>query len=297
MLGEKSSTDQLPNVRLPILPSVVSEFSQKADEPDCTINDLTVIVESDTGLTCQLLRNVNASNNALKHRIVSPHHAIATLGIRRTRLHLITAALQNALPARKLKLINLAGFWNANLERALFAKQLARLLKADEELAFAAGLLQDFLIPVLTNELDDDYVRFMSQDNSHRMTLTEFEDKTFHWNHASAAANVMFAWGFPDDLICCVLLHHRGLSVLSDEVLGQSAAAAVALAGLMPDSLQQSPNGLEQLVDLGSVWKDFDLQRLANEVYHEYKPQALESANYIPFKVRCEKHLEAAGSC
>jgi HD-like signal output (HDOD) protein len=195
--------------------------------------------------------------------------------------------LQNALPARTLKLINLASFWN----RALFARRLARLLKTDEEFAFAAGLLQDFLIPVLTNELDNDYVHFMSQGDAQPASLVDFEVRTFGWNHAGAAANVMFDWGFPDDLICCVLFHHRGLAVLSDEKLVQSAAAAVALAGLMPDSFRQSPDGLQQLEKLAGIWSGFDLHVVAKGVSNEYEPQALESTNYIPFKTHCENLL------
>jgi HD-like signal output (HDOD) protein len=294
VLGDECSKEGIPQVQLPVLPAAVTEFSQKADDPDCDIDELSAIIESDTGLTCQLLRNANASTNGLKHRIASPHHAIAAMGIRRTKLHLITAAMQNALPAKQLKLINLASFWNANLERALFARRLARLLKTDEELAFAAGLLQDFLIPVLTNELDNDYVHFLSQADSEPKSLVDFEASTFGWDHAGAAANVMFDWGFPDDLICCVFFHHRGLSVLADEKLGQSAAAAVALAGLMPDSFQQSPNGLQQLEKLAGLWSGFDLHAVAKDVFSEYEPQALESANYIPFKTHCEKMLEAA---
>ena len=72
------------------------------------------------------------------------------LGIRRTKLTLITVATQNALPVRQLKLLNLATFWNTNLERAIFARRIARLMRVDEELVFAASLLQDFLLPVLT---------------------------------------------------------------------------------------------------------------------------------------------------
>ena len=104
----------------------------------------------------------------------------------------------------------------------------------------------------------------------------------------------MFDWGFPDDLVCCVFFHHRGLSVLADEKLGQSVAATVALAGLMTDSFRQSPNGLQQLEKLACTWSSFDLHAVAKDVFSEYEPQALESTNYIPFKTHCEKMLEAA---
>tara|TARA_R110002072_G_scaffold233795_1_gene391367 strand:- start:41477 stop:41755 length:279 start_codon:yes stop_codon:yes gene_type:complete len=78
---------------------------------------LAAIVESDTGFTCQLWLSVDASNNGLKHRGALLQYRIASTGIRRTKLHLIAAALQNVLPARKLKFINLSSFWNANRNR------------------------------------------------------------------------------------------------------------------------------------------------------------------------------------
>lgn len=289
ILGDPPDPTLIPNIKLPVLPNAVTEFSVKADDPDCNIATLAAIVESDTGLTCELLRNVNASANALSHRIASARHAIATLGIRRTKLHLLTAAVQNSLPARGLKLLNLATYWNANLERAILARKLAKLLKADEDLAFSAGLLVDFLLPTLTNERDKEYLNFLKQQDTEPKNLTEFEHQLFGWDHADAAARVMFSWGFPDDLICCVLFHHRGLQILADRELRHSAAAAVALASLMPDPLRQAANGMLHLQKLGEIWNAFDVQKFADAVYAEYAPHARESASYIPFYEHARK--------
>jgi hypothetical protein len=65
---------------------------------------------------------------------------------------------------------------------------------------------------------------------------------------------------------------------------------------LMPDSIRQSPDGLQQLEELAGIWNGFDLHAVASDVFDEYEPQALESANYIPFKAHCEKLLEAAAA-
>ena len=289
ILGESADQSLLPDIKLPVLPRAVTEFSAKAEDPDCDVATLAAIVESDTGLTCELLRTVNASANSLSHRIASARHAIATLGIRRTKLHLLTAAVQNSLPARGLKLVNLATYWNANLERAILARKLAKLLKADEDLAFSAGLLVDFLLPTLTNERDGEYLRFLKEQDTDPASLIEFERKLFGWDHAEAAARVMFSWGFPDDLICCVLFHHHGLSILADRELRHSAAAAVALASLMPDPLRQAANGMTHLQKLSEIWNAFDLQKFADAVYAEYAPHARESASYIPFYEHARK--------
>ncbi|NQV27651.1 MAG: HDOD domain-containing protein [Rhodopirellula sp.] len=294
LLGGISQPHLLPDIKLPVLPQALVEFSQQADNPDCEIRNLATIVESDTGLTCQLLKTVNASHNGLRHRISSAHHAIATLGIRRTKLQLITVVLQESLSARQLKLINLATFWNANLERAIFARQIAKLLKADEYLAFSAALLVDFLLPVLTNDRDDRYIEFLNQSGTESSDLCQFEQQHFGCDHAEDAARVMFEWGFPDDLICCVMLHHHGLAILADPDLHQSAAAAVAVASLIPDPLRQSVAGLEQLQNLSEVWNAFDLQEVAEDVYQEYQAQSLDSANYIPVRDHVCKRRPAA---
>lgn len=175
LLGKTSDPHLLPDIKLPVLPKALTDFSQKADDPACEIPELASIVDSDTGLTCQLLRTVNSSMNGLRHRISSAQHAIASLGIRRVKLELITAALQNSLPAKKLKLINLSTFWNANLERAIFARQIAKLLKADESLAFSSALLVDFLLPILTNDRDKQYVEFLEKQKTESSGICAFE--------------------------------------------------------------------------------------------------------------------------
>lgn len=294
MLGKTSEPDLLPDIKLPVLPQALIEFSQLANDPYCEIRKLAAIVESDTGLTCQLLRAVNASVNGLRHKVSSAHHAIATLGIRRTKMQLITVALQNSLPAKQLKLINLATFWNANLERAIFAKQIARLMNADEQLAFSAALLCDFLLPVLTNDRDEHYLEFLKLSTIETSGLCSFEQQAFGRDHAETAARVMFEWGFPDDLICCVAMHHHGLAILADPDCGQSAAAAVAVASLIPDPLKQSSDGMEQLQNLSNIWNAFDLGQFAEDVYKEYQPQARDSANHLPLRDHVRKLLKSA---
>ena len=63
----------------------------------------------------------------------------------------MTKSVERALRSRESKMINLRSFWMNNLERALFARHVARLLKTDAEVAFAGAMLQDFLLPALTN--------------------------------------------------------------------------------------------------------------------------------------------------
>ena len=288
-----TSTDEikLPDVKMPVMPRCVNEFSKKAEEPNCNAQVLGHIVEADSGLTCQLLKNINSSAYGLRRPVTSPSHAIAALGIRRTKLFLVNAALESALPVKDLKLIRLADYWNNNLERAIFARHVAKLLKADADLAYSAALLQDFLLPLLTNKHGNAYQAFQKEQAQMDSDLVDLELAKFGWDHADAAARVMVDWGFPDDLVCCVLLHHRGTTLLDNPDVGHTAAAAVAVASLLPEGLSQAPGGLGELIELSDRWPEFDLFQLAEEVGEELHQAGSDTARYTALR----DHLALAG--
>lgn len=283
-LSASADEIRLPDVKMPVMPRCVNEFSKKSDDPNCNAQVLGHIVEADSGLTCQLLKNINSSAYGLRRPVTSPSHAIAALGIRRTKMFLINAALESALPVCDLKLIRLSDYWNVNLERAILARHIAKLLKADADLAYSAALLQDFLLPLLTNEHDSTYSGFQAEQERTDSDLIDLELSHFGWDHAEAAARVMVDWGFPDDLVCCVLLHHRGSALLDDADLGKTAAAAVAVASLIPDSLNQAPAGLSELVALNDRWPEFDLFQLAEEIGDELQKAGSDVASYTPLR-------------
>uniref|UniRef100_A0A7C4LNT6 HDOD domain-containing protein n=1 Tax=Schlesneria paludicola TaxID=360056 RepID=A0A7C4LNT6_9PLAN len=289
-LGEAHPRLLPPSLKLPILPAAVQEFNRLADDPEASLVDLGRVVESDCGLTAQLLRMVNSAALGLKKKASSAQQAIAVLGVRSVRLHLLAAGMQLAMKTHKSKLINMTAFWHTNLERAFVARQVAELLGADENLAFSASLLHDFLLPMLTNELFDDYLRFSETPEDVRRPLVDFEAETFGWDHARASAHVLLAWGLPDDLVCAVLWHHRGLQLLSDVELGRTAAAAVAVAGLVPDPLRQARGGLKHLLWLHEHWPEFDLPRIAEYAAQQLHFLSPAAGQHFTLQRRLEKY-------
>lgn len=283
-----------PDLKLPILPQAITEFSQKAANPDANPKELAAIVESDAGLTCELLRVVNSAATGLRCKVNTVAQAISLLGIRNCSLLLTTTAVRSAMSSRKSKLINFQLFWNTNFERALFAKDLAETMSADKDLAFAGAMLQDFLLPILTSELLDSYVQFSERSQKAALSLPAFERQTWGWDHALAAGQLMLNWQFPDDLTCCVLYHHQGLDILSDPALGRTALGPVAIAGLLPDFFHQTPDGLDRLMKLDVAWPAFRLHDRLKRVTNQFQEtHAAGSAGHITFLHRYEKKLAA----
>ena len=207
---------------------------------------------------------------------------------------LLAAAVQQTMKASRSKLLNIQNLWVTNLERALLAREIARKLKADADLAYCASLLQDCLLPVLSNEMADFYLSYLSQDDGQRIGLVEFEQQHLGWDHTIATAQLLDVWGFSADLICCVRLHHMGLPALQDEVLGRTAAAAVAVAALMPDPLRQTPTGLQQLISLDGIWPQLNLAEVAGRVADGLKELTPLASQHITLERRLERETAAA---
>lgn len=294
LLGERDTSVLPPNLPLPMLPQAVMEFSRKAENPEVGTGELARIIESDSGLTCELLKYVNSSKFGLKVKASSAQQAITKLGIRPSKLFLLTTGVQQAMKSCKSRLMCIPEFWLANLERALFAREVAQQLKANTDVAFAGSMLHDFLLPLLSNEKYDAYLKYTQLTQSQRPNLVDYERQSFGWDHPLATAEVLLSWSFPDDLICCVLLHHGGLKMLQDAELGNTAVAAVAVAALIPDALFQSRAGLEQLIQLDAVWPEFDLTTLAKRVAEQLAEMTPMAGQHFTLQRRCENLLSAA---
>ncbi|WP_166820259.1 HDOD domain-containing protein [Thalassoroseus pseudoceratinae] len=277
------------NLKLPMLPKAVIEFGKKAKDPDATAKELGAIVESDAGLTCELLRQINSPAYGLRRQVQSAQHVISLLGLKKMGMLLAAVAVKSAMPSKDSRLINMQTFWNTNLERAIFAREVATLLKADKDLAYAGAMLQDFILPILTSQEADVYLDFSVQDGP-RKPLSKFEHDRFGWDHAEAAAYLMRDWDFPEELIACVLLHHQGLATLANKSYGRTAAGAVAIAALMPDFFQQQPDGITELVRLEIAWPEFNLLEIAERVESVFHESAgADGRQHITFFRRVQK--------
>ena len=281
-----------PTLSLPALPTAVTEFIDRARDPTATARELAGILETDTGLTMELLRFVNSSAFGLTRPARTVQQAIALLGLQKVKGFVITSGTQAAVRAKKSKLINQQCFWNASLQKALFAREVARMLKVDADVAFAAGLLQDFLLPVVTNEYFEPYLKFVSDRGSMPVQMTDYERQAVGFDHAQLAASLARRWRLPDDIACCLLLHHTGLHALADPVLRRTPVAAVAISALLPDQLRQCFTGLEQLTLLQTKWKGFDLGALVARVDEQHSSTGLKVRNDFPLTRRCRPAIE-----
>ncbi len=206
-LSDFSLSVMPPNLALPALPHAVTRFLERSADQNVSLDELARIVETDAGLTVELLKRVNSASSGLSVRVKSVGQALALLGRQPSRMFLTTIGTEGAIRARKSKLINQNSFWNVCLQRAIFAREVARLLAADVDAAFAGGLLQDFLLPLLTNELFDAYLEFVGQGNTAPEALRSSSSRNLNGTTRWRALASPFSGTCPtkSSAACCII--------------------------------------------------------------------------------------------
>ncbi|MGE0374353.1 MAG: HDOD domain-containing protein [Planctomycetaceae bacterium] len=279
-------------VTLPALPGAVNAFIARSADPNASARELASIVESDSGLTCELLKYVNSGAFVGRRTIANISQAVASLGIRQTKMFVISAGTKAAMLATSTRVINLNSFWNEVLQRALFSREVAHAGKIAGDVSFGGALLQDFLLPVLTSVFPDEYYEFLRLSREEQADLCEYEQRVFGWDHATAAAHVAHHWNLPDELTCCVFYHHRIRDVVIHPQLGDSPCLPVAISALLAGQMRQERNGEPRLVELVQSTGAFDLSAVCESVDAQQEEMANGIRIEFPLTRRFDKLLE-----
>lgn len=250
--------------QLPIPPQSVINFSARARQPDITVRALAAVVECEPALTAELLRNVNSCLRGLRNKVDSVAQAISLLGIPTSNTILLTSALTNAVQQIESPLLSNSDFRRETVERALFAKEVARQMGLDETIAYTSAMLQDILLPALTARHQVDYHEYLHQ-NEHAC-ITSFERERFGWTHPEITAKTLLKWGFSETLALTVLQHHDSPEQLLVDHAVPPPSFPAACASLLMDMLRQSPDGVTRLIDLHAINRKFHVIQVAQAV-------------------------------
>ena len=229
----------LKGAQLAALPQSAMRLLELSKNPDNGPAEFAIPIESDPGLTGQVLKFVNSSYFGFSREISSVKHAISLVGIRTIKNFALWSAVFSLMPNPKCGPFDLKSLWQDSLRRALFARTMAKLLGAKEaEEPFAAALLQDMAVPLLAKELSADYLEMLDGRNSGRR-LSDMEQERFGWTHAEAAARMARHWNMPE-AFAELVAQHTGLEELLAKAEVPQAPVAVALSALLPANSDES---------------------------------------------------------
>ena len=223
----------LAGAQLPALPQSAIRLLQLSQDPENGPAEFAVPIESDPGLTGQVLKFVNSSYFGFAREISSIRLAITLVGIRTIKNFALWSAVFSLMPNPKCGPFDLKSLWQDSLRRGLFARAMGRLLgQVDSEDLFAAALLQDMAVPLLAKELPEEYDKLFQLRQSGKTRLSDLEQERFGWNHAEAASLLARRWSLPEEFADLIECHTKFAELLAKGATpGQ---AAVSLSALLP---------------------------------------------------------------
>ncbi len=224
----------LAGAQLPALPQSAIQLMELSQDPKNGPSEFAVPIETDPGLTGQVLKFVNSSYFGFSREISSVKLAITLVGVRTIKNFVLWSAVFSLMPNPKCGPFDLNSLWQDSLRRALFARAMATLLGLKEaEEPFAAALLQDMAIPLLAKETPDVYVKLLEARKDGKFRLSALEQAVFGWTHADAAGIMARQWNLPDDFAVLVE-NHQAIDYWVSQGEKAPGNLAVAMSALLP---------------------------------------------------------------
>jgi len=225
----------METAQITALPQSAIQLIQLSQNPANGPAEFAVPIESDPGLTVQVLRFVNSSYFGFRQEISSVRLAISLVGIRTIKNFALWSAVFSLMPNPRCGPFDLRRLWQDSLRRAICARALARLLGwAESEDLFAAALLQDMAIPLLAKALPECYRSLLEARQHGLQRLSELERAQFGWTHAEAGGLLARRWGLPDRFASWIEAH------VSDPAVNGRGKADVAQAMMFLSALLPS---------------------------------------------------------
>lgn len=280
MTGRKSrfSLDSLlDGAQLPALPQSAIRLLQLSQDPENGPAEFAAPIETDPGLTGQVLKFVNSSYFGFSREISSVKLAITLVGIRTIKNFSLWSAVFSLMPNPKCGPFDLKCLWQDSLRRGLFSRAVGHSVgQADSEDLFAAALLQDMAIPLLAKELPEEYNKLFHARRGGKVRLSEVEHERFGWNHAQAAAKLACGWSLPEEF--AALIEHHAAYEDIQRAGGTHGQLTIALSALLPSAQDATWFEHDQFVEAyheltgGSMSDLMTLLAAIDESFGEFAP-------------------------
>ncbi|WP_019676122.1 HDOD domain-containing protein [Arsukibacterium perlucidum] len=187
---------------LPSIPEVVQKLIASMNDDDVSTDKLATIITSDQAITAKVLRLANSARYGRQRKVGSVKDALVVLGRDALRTLVLSIGLVSSFKAPAT--FDLNAFWRRSFMLANRAKWLAKLNKADPEVAYTCGLLHgigEYLIHIIEPELAKTIDEQVEGGAARRKTQLEL----FGFDYTMAGSELAKYWKFPDDIADAIL--------------------------------------------------------------------------------------------
>lgn len=189
---------------LPILPEAAARIIALCQDPDADAHDIHAALERDPSLASHVLRIANSALFAPVEPIVSLRQAVSRLGMTTIRNLALAVSMQGRIFCGRKHEDLTRRMWTHSAVAAVFAREVARRLKRNADVAFLCGLMHDVGRPLVLQAAVERPEILATEDAAGQ--LLEAAMDAFH---ARVGARLVQAWGLPYPIAAVIAAHHE----------------------------------------------------------------------------------------
>ncbi len=221
------SKDELINKAgdLKVLPFVARKALDILNNENCSIEDLSAVIEKDQTIAARILKIANSALYGLRMEVTSLQHALLILGFKTLRSIVLTATTRSLYKKFGMteKII-----WDHSVGAAVAAKLISRGLGSEvTDIAFVSGLMHDLGKVIMNNETPETYSEVMMKMYNEGIDSIAAERDIYGYDHTEVGAGVTGKWKFASPLVTVLKEHHlnnRRLEDISDSLTAKCVA-------------------------------------------------------------------------
>lgn len=281
---------------LPTTAAVAMKFVELGKDPETDPADYVMVISSDSSLSTKLLALANSSWFGVRNRVTRVQVAVNLLGLGTVRTMAISYCLTGLHSELRLSTEESRTFWIASLCKGVAARQFARRTnpKGAEE-AFAAGLFQDFALPIMFSAARDAMLPLLNNPALSAEGRLLKEREMFRLDHSELGRMVAQKLELPELFVDAIAFHHdRGN--LDAFVEDKTLATAVQVASLFPHHLDCWNSADAQALNelLAAQEPAIDPRQFLDEVQKEFNTLYAYFESGSPPQARLAEMLETA---
>ena len=256
-IAEQLDTKDLPLafVELPPFPAVAIKALRVMSRHDSRLRELHDLIRADQAFSAEILRLVNSPLFPFPTAITNTLQAAMLLGFERVQALAVTIGIR-AFLRDSLEIPALCACWRHSLASAIVAEQLSRVILADKDTLYTAGIMHDIGRLALAVCRRHEYAEFLRNTAIEPCHVLARERQLFGVDHCGAGKIVVAAWNLPANFAAIAACHHEPLhgTLNALSVIHLSCAFADALGYSAARSID-SPSYADLRLQLPEVYR------------------------------------------
>ena len=193
--------------KLPPFPPVAARLLSLLASPSVKIADVAELILSDATFSARVLQHANSALFSFPSQIEAVDHAVALIGIDRTRELLVLHAT-GACASGALRTDQMRNCWQHSIATAVIAEEIAKACGVFTSTAFTAGIIHDIGRLGLLAAYPKEYEQVIRASVEQCLDILDFEREKFGVHHAEAGMQLAQLWGLPDEYHIIAGRHH-----------------------------------------------------------------------------------------